>query len=311
MQKRSVIFDHDGSADDFLSLILLLSMPDVEIIGISITPADCYIENALETTLKLLERAGKSEIEIGIGNFHGINAFPSHWRAKPKVINALPSLIGIEVEGNPTQFIDSVELITRKILSSNDPVTIMMTGPCSNLVHAIRENADLVHHIEEVIWMGGAFDVPGNVATYNHNGTAEWNVFWDPISAKDLLKYGLNIVFVPLDATNDVPVSMDFLKELANHREHQWADLAGQFWATTIDTIPAYEYIYFMWDVLATSYLAIPNAFVFESMEVDIEAVGPSAGRTVRKEGSNQFAKVAMNVNKETFYDYLINTLTT
>ena len=310
MKKRSIIFDHDGSADDFLSLILLLSMKNVEMQGISITPADCYIENALETTLKILKVAGRTDLEIGIGNFHGVNAFPSHWRAKPKIINAFPSLVGIEVEANPTHFIDSKELLTQKRLSSTEPITIMMTGPCSNLVHAIRENADLVNHIDQVVWMGGAFDVPGNVATYNHNGTAEWNVFWDPLSAKDLLEYELNIVFVPLDATNDVPVSRAFLKELANHQEHLWADLAGQVWATTLDTIPAYEYIYFMWDVLATSYLTIPNAFAVESMEIDIETHGPSAGRTYRKEGSNQLVKVVKKVDKEIFYNYLVDAFT-
>lgn len=310
MKKKPIILDHDGSADDFLSLVLLLSMPNIDILGISITPADCYIENALETTLKILKKAGRTDIEIGIGNFHGVNAFPSHWRAKPKIINALPSLVGIEVDADVTQFLGSKELISQKVLSSEDPVTIMLTGPCSNLVHAIKENNSLADRIEEVIWMGGAFDVPGNVATYNQNGTAEWNVFWDPFSSKELLSFGLDIVFVPLDVTNNVPVTIEFLKNLANYPEHFWADLAGQFWATTLDTIPAYEYIYFMWDVLATSYLAIPHAFTSEYDQIDIVTNGSNAGRTYRKEASNQLVKILKAVDKDIFYNYLISSFT-
>ena len=43
--KVPVLFDHDGSADDFLSLLLLLTMEAVDLQGVSITPADCYAEH--------------------------------------------------------------------------------------------------------------------------------------------------------------------------------------------------------------------------------------------------------------------------
>ena len=308
MKKGQVILDHDGSVDDFRSLILLLANPEIDILGISITPADCYAENALETTRKILAKAGRSGIAIGVGDFHGINAFPADWRARPKILNAFPSLIGVETNRNDV--ISSDALMTEKLLTTEEQVTVLMTGPCSNLVRAVQSNMDVVHGIEKVLWMGGAFDVPGNVATYNHDGSAEWNVFWDPLSASTLLEYGLEIVFIPLDVTNQVPVTKAFLKELARHSDSFWADLAGHFWATTLDTIPAYEYIYFMWDVLATSYLTIPDAFVLERMEIDVVETGPSAGRTVRKPGSKQFAQVATKVDKEMFYDYLIEAFT-
>lgn len=299
--------DHDGSADDFLSLILLLSMSNVDLLGITLTPGDCYIENALETTLKILTKANRTDIETGIGHFHGINAFPADWRAKPKILNALPDLINIETAADPLLFRGSREVITEKITASEVPVTVLLTGPCSNLVHAIESNPEIINNIKEVVWMAGAFDVPGNVVTYNADGTAEWNVFWDPVSAKKLLKLNIPLTFVPLDATNEVPVATEFLKSLATQSDSFWSRLAGQFWATTLDTIPAYEYIYFMWDVLATSFISIPEAFVTEKAEVDIQTTGPSAGRTFRKEGSGYRVNVATKVDKKIFYDYLLN----
>ena len=311
IRTRPVIMDHDGSADDFLSLILLLSMEHIDLLGVSITPADCYLENALETTLKLLTKAKRTSIEIGIGHFHGINAFPADWRAKPKILNALPDLIGIDTNPDPSAFRNSQELIIEKLLTAQETVTVLMTGPCSSLVQAIEREPKILNHIAEVVWMGGAFDVPGNVVTYNHNSTAEWNVFWDPISAKSLLAHQIPVIFIPLDVTNYVPVTIDFLKKLANQSSHSWANLAGQFWATTLDTIPAYEYTYFMWDVLATSFLHIPEAFTLEEAEVDIVTQGESAGRTYRKANSGYHAKVATDVNKKLFYNYLLGALST
>jgi purine nucleosidase len=304
-----VLFDHDGGVDDFLSLLLLLHMRHVQLLGISVTPADCYLENALLTTHKLLALAQRTDVEVSGGNYHGINAFPSDWRAKPKILNALPSMINVEVGPGTAHYDDSVAFIIRKLEAAPAPATVLLTGPCSNLVHALEKAPTLREKIAEVVWMGGAVDVIGNVKTYNHNGTAEWNVFWDPISAHKLFRSGLPITIVPLDATNTVPVSFDFLKKLALQTDHFYSNLAGQFWATTIDTIPAYEYTYFMWDVLTTSYLAIPEAFEFEMVELEVSPSGADAGNTYRKPGSGQWVKMAVSVRNEDFYEFLFEQL--
>jgi len=291
-----VLFDHDGGVDDFLSLLLLLHMRHVQLLGVSVTPADCYLENALLTTHKLLALTQRSDVEVSGGNYYGINAFPADWRAKPKILNALPSLINVEVDANAAHYDDNTAFIIRKIEAALAPVTFLMTGPCSSLVHALEQAPTLREKIAEVVWMGGAVDVIGNVKTYNHNGTAEWNVFWDPVSAHKLFRSGLPITIVPLDATNTVPVGLNFLKKLATQSGYFFSNLAGQFWATTIDTIPAYEYTYFMWDVLTTSYLAIPEAFKFEMIELEVFPSGADAGRTYRKPGSGQWVKTAVSV---------------
>ena len=306
---KQVILDHDGSIDDFLSILLLLTMKDVELRAISITPADCYIENALETTLKLLKKSGKEDISVGIGGFHGINAFPSEWRARPKIINSLPSLINVEVSHLMQEVNHSVELIHQKVMENAGNVTFVLTGPCSNLVMALERFPEIGKKIDEIVWMAGAFEVPGNVVTYNHSGHAEWNVFWDPISAKKLIDHNIPITFVPLDVTNEVPVSHSFLKRLATYRDNFWVDLAAQLWAMTVDIIPSYEYIYFMWDVLATSYVSIPGAFATEDNRIDIHTKGPKAGKTFLCDDGVP-VKIARNVDKEVFYGYVIESFT-
>jgi purine nucleosidase len=306
--KLPVLFDHDGGVDDFLSLLLLLTMPQVELLGVSITPADCYAEPALETTTKLLHLLGQPQVPVSVGQYHGVNAFPSAWRAQPRMLNALPQLLTLPPEADQPHLDPrpSPVVLAAQLAAATQPVTVLLTGPCSTLVQALALAPELASRIGQVVWMGGAIDVPGNVRTYNQNGSAEWNVFWDPIAAAQLLTYGLPLVLIPLDVTNQVPVNLAFLRQLAQQASHPLSHLAGQFWATTVATIPTYEYTYFMWDVLATTYLAIPEAFEVETLELAIIPTGASAGRTLRQPGSGQWVQVAKHVDTAAFYAYLL-----
>ncbi|MBO3270441.1 nucleoside hydrolase [Hymenobacter defluvii] len=150
LPKQYVLFDHDGGVDDFLSLLLLLHMPHIELLGISVTPADCYLETALLTTHKLLALAQRTDIEVSGGNYHGINAFPSDWRAKPKILNALPDMINVDTPG-AAHYDDSVNFIRRKLATAPGPVTVLLTGPCSNLVHALEQDPTLAAKVGEVV----------------------------------------------------------------------------------------------------------------------------------------------------------------
>ncbi len=302
---KAVFFDHDGGADDLLSLMLLLTMPHIDLLGITVTPADCFAEDAVESTLKLLKLEGKTGVEVGTLYYHGTNAFPAEWRARPKIINALPIMLNVEVPFNLEQLPESEALLASRISASGQPVTILMTGPCSSLVKALQRQPALASNIEEVVWMAGALDVAGNVRMHHHDGSAEWNVFWDPESTARLLALGLPLTLVPLDVTNKVPVNLPFLKKLAKQASYEYASLAGQIWATTIDTIPAVDYTYFMWDVLSTSYLAIPDAFTMETVEIAVEERGRQAGNIYRAPGSGRQVKIASNVQKEVFYQYI------
>lgn len=306
MALKKLLFDHDGGVDDLLSLMLVLTMEHVQLKGISITPADCIADYAEESTYKLLQLFGKENIPVGVGNYHGINAFPREWRAGPMVLNALPMMINLDIHQQREKTVRSVALLAAQLSAAEEAVSVLLTGPCSNLVITLAEFPELIEKVEEVIWMGGAVDTGGNVVTYNHNGTAEWNVFWDPLSAQKLLEYQVPITLIPLDVTNALPVGYDFLKRLANQSSYSIANLAGQFWATTLNTIPAYEYTYYMWDILATSYLGIPEAFHFENMELEVATKAPNAGQTLRKKGSDHWAKVAKSIDKDIFYTYIL-----
>jgi purine nucleosidase len=308
MEKELVFMEHDGAIDDILSQLLLLTMENKQVIGINVTAADCFIEPALESTYKILQLFGKQNIEIGRSDYNGINAFPNEWRARPEIINALPMLINLQQSPDPYEYLEASQLLINKLISADKEVSIIVTGPCSNLVAAIKREPKIKDKIKAVIWMGGAFRTQGNVQTYQHNGTAEWNVYWDPKSSKELLELNLPLTCIPLDVTNHVPVTKEFLSKLADQINFKFSNLAGQLWALTIDTIPAYYYTYFMWDILATSYLAIPGEFTIEKVKAYVSDRPPNAGQTVIDANGFEI-HIATDVNKSAFYNYILHQL--
>jgi purine nucleosidase len=62
MTKQLVLMDHDGGVDDYLATMLLLTMDHIELLGVVVTPADCYIQPAVSATRKIIDLMGFSHI---------------------------------------------------------------------------------------------------------------------------------------------------------------------------------------------------------------------------------------------------------
>lgn len=306
---KRVLFDHDGGVDDLLSLLLLTQMEHVKLEGVVVTPADCFLEDATISTLKLLKMTGQTNVEVAKSKARAVNPFPNDWRAQPMVLNAFPDMLTAQGNNQQVSNLPAHEFIADKLRAAKQPLTILITGPCSNLVKALENYPELKSKVGEVIWMGGAVDVSGNVSTHKHNGTAEWNAYWDPEASAQLFKMGLDIKLIALDVTNSVPVNMNFLRQLAAQKQYPLSALASQFWATTINTIPSYEYTYFMWDVLSTTYIGIPEAFTSERAELAVNTQLPAEGQTYRSPGSENWVHLVKTVDQEAFYGYVLGLL--
>lgn len=308
-KQRTVIFDHDGGVDDFLSLIMILSMSHIKLEGVIITPADCFLQPATSATLKILRFFNKYDIEVSKGNLLGQNSFPRDWRRVAYSIDALPILNESEDNLLKTSLLLGHEFLAKKLNESSKLVTILITGPVTNLVATLSSSPKLISKIEEVIWMGGAINVRGNVQDYEHDGSAEWNAYWDPVSTHTFLRYNIPKTIFPLDITNKVPVTREFLLRLAKQRKYPLSDLTGQCWAMTVGVIPSYEYIYFMWDTLTTGFLGVPHLFKFREIRCDIVRKGKSAGKIFAVENDGSMIKMAEDIDIQSFLDYILNLL--
>ncbi|MEJ7192753.1 nucleoside hydrolase, partial [Staphylococcus epidermidis] len=80
--------------------------------------------------------------------------------------------------------IEAYEDIMRVLSQSSEPVTLLFTGPLTDLAKALKIEPGIQNNIEKLVWMGGTFLEKGNVEEPEHDGTAEWNAFWDPDAVK-------------------------------------------------------------------------------------------------------------------------------
>ena len=302
MVKKLVLMDHDGAIDDFLSLILLMTMTEIEPVGIVVTPADCYINAATSVTRKILDLMGRSDISVAQSTVRGINPFPPDFRRDCTIIDHFPLLNEAEYVSTPLVARSGQEFIIDKLQHAPQPVTLMVTGPLTTIAEAIAKEQSIVNQIAEIVWMGGALTVPGNVEkvfALEHDGTAEWNVFWDPLAAKQVWSTDISITLCPLDLTNHVPVTPEFIRQLTKQRKHPLSDLAGLCYSLAIPQN------YYFWDILATAYLARPELYQVLEQETDIIPTGTSQGRSIIKTGGKKI-KVMTQVNKDKFCSYLL-----
>jgi purine nucleosidase len=302
MTKQQVLLDHDGAIDDYLATMLLMTMEHIEPLGVIVTPADCYVQPAVSATRKMLDLMGKSHIPVAESTVRGINPFPQMYRRDSFVVDHFPILNQTETIQTPLLAEPGQDFMVRVLKEASEPVTLLMTGPLTNLAHALDTAPEIEAKIQRLIWMGGALNVPGNVEKNwepGQDGSAEWNAYWDPISVARVWQSSIQIIMCSLDITNNVPVTSEFVKRIGKQRQYPISDLVGQCYALVIPQD------YYAWDVLATAYLGHPEAFELHEFETEIIPNGRSQGRTKVVSGGRKI--LAMDkVDKNWFYSYIL-----
>lgn len=300
-EKRPLILSHDGSVDDLLALLLVTTLEGYTLQGVIVTDGDCHGEPALEASRKILDLAGVEGVEVALSEARAVHSFPAAWRLDCLRINGLPILNEPETVQTRRSPLSGVDFLISLLERSPRPVTFLEVGPLSTLSLALRRRPDLAARLSQVLWMGGALRVGGNVSGRDeplHDGTAEWNAYWDAPAARHVLGLGLPITLCPLDLTDTVPVSDGFMRVLARQRRHRFSDLAGQCYA-----LIAYR-TYTVWDVLTTAYLGAPELFGTALERISIETSGASEGRT-RPDPQGSSVTVLTEVHHQAFWDWL------
>ncbi|CBN77221.1 inosine-adenosine-guanosine-nucleoside hydrolase [Ectocarpus siliculosus] len=286
---RPVYLDHDGGNDDYVALVYLLKHENrFDLLGVSVTPANSWWKVGAAATRKILRTlskkhassssssgAAEGRIPVAESTLDGVNTFPDAWRHDACKLNLLPQLNGFETEEEALRLekgedgISGQLLLAQTLLASESPVTVVATGPLTNLAWVLDNFPEASRKIDKVLIMGGAIDVPGNVFADDvegFDGSAEWNIFWDPPAAKRVWDSDLELVLTPLDATNEVPITKETLLRA----------LAGAHLLET-ETRP-----FFAWDLLTVAQLVHPELFTTSQVECDVVVGGASQGRTVR-----------------------------
>jgi purine nucleosidase len=285
--------------------MLLMSMEHLDVIGIAVTPADCYIEPAVSATRKILDLMGRSEVPVAASTVRGVNPFPRAFRVDSHSIDLFPILNERAAITAPRATEAGQHFVARKLREAPAPVTFLETGPLTTLAEALQLDSGLESKIERIVWMGGALSVRGNVSPMidpKHDMSAEWNVYWDPFAAERIWRTQIPIVLCPLDITNTVPITPEFIQKVSGQRRYPLSDLAGLCYA-----LVAYR-PYYCWDVLTTAYLGRPDLFTLKEWETEILTAEPSEGRTRVKPGGRKIMALD-TVDKDAFFEYFLRQL--
>jgi len=248
-----VIIDSDMISDDWMATLFVLNDPrfDVQAITVSGTgfAADCPA--AVLAAQGMLGLTEYGDVPVACGDespLVGENAPPEDWRTTSETVEAL----GLP-EGGTVVDDHAVTLFTTTVQDSPVPITVLALGPLTNIGAALEATPDLVANIEMIYVMGGAVDVDGSFVS-DENTTAEWNMFSDPHGALLTFESGVPITLVPLDATNEVPVTPEFVAQLEAEKVSPAAEFVATLLANNADSIESGSY--FFWDPLAAVVMA-------------------------------------------------------
>lgn len=309
---RPVIIDTDMAADDWMAILYLLNRPDVRVEAITVTgTGEAHCEPGIKNAMDLAALAGQPDIPVSCGRatpLQGDHAFPAEWRTR------VDGLAGLAIPDNPAapSPLSAVELLAAEINSMPEKVTLIALGPLTNLAEALQSAPEIAANVEMVYVMGGAVDVPGNVGASHagiDNPWADWNIYVDPRAAAVVLQSGVPVTLVPLDATNHVPVTTEFLDRLEGDHDTPEAGFA-------FDVLSQTEYRdfirfggYYLWDAIAAAILTDNSLAAFETRNLTvIEEEGEQSGRTLASENGRP-VRVAVDVDAERFEQLFLDTL--
>jgi len=297
-----VILDHDGGVDDYLATVLLMTMDHVDPLAVVVTPADCYPAAAVSATRKLLDLMGRSSVPVARSTVRGVNPFPRLFRRDCMTIDQLPILNERETIATPLVPEAGQAFMARLLAETTELVTVLVTGPLTTVAAALDLEPSIEEKIARVVWMGGALEVVGNVDPILEGGqdlTAEWNAYWDPPAVARLWESAIPVTMCPLDLTDRVPVTPEFLRRLSRERRHPLYDFAGQCYALVT------HQAYFFWDVLTTAYLGRPDLFEHKPRATAVVTDGPSQGRIMLDAGGRE-VDILADVDLDEFYRYIL-----
>jgi inosine-uridine nucleoside N-ribohydrolase len=309
-QSTPILIDTDAGSDDFMAVALLLSHPNVTIDAITVVNGLAHVDAGARNMGRILDLAGRKNVPVFAGRntpLRGQAEFPAEWR---KISDDLP---GVELPhtSRPAETKRAADYLVERLRNVKTPVQILALGPLTNIAEALERDRSVAAHIREIVIMGGAVRVPGNLQDggvfHTSNSTAEWNIFIDPLAARVVFRSGVPIRLIALDATNKVHIGPEFLREFKSKARSPLGRVVAQVLEADRETINAG--IFYAWDPLAAAALLHPSIVKTAEMHIDIRQDAPQEGRTMATAGEPN-AKVGIDADAVAFRALFLDSFT-
>ncbi len=188
-----VLIDCDPGHDDAMALLLALASPELELLGVSTVHGNQTLERTTANALRVLEFAGS-----GVPVAAGANGPLLREPAVAAEVHGETGLDGPDLPPPRGAPVDehAVEFLAAQLAAAGRPVTLIPTGPLTNVALLLATHPEVAERIERIVLMGGA------IAEGNVTPAAEFNIWIDPEAAARVFASGLDVTMIGLDVTH-------------------------------------------------------------------------------------------------------------
>jgi pyrimidine-specific ribonucleoside hydrolase len=306
MTTRKIIMDCDPGHDDAIAIILAAAKPELDILAITTVSGNAEIEKTTVNALKICDLVSLNDVVVSKGASEPLIRV----RETAPSIHGDSGLDGPEMPQPSRSWSGEhgSDTIIRLVKESKDPVTILPTGPLTNIALALSKAPEIKDNIQEIVLMGGG--------TFgNWTPTAEFNIWADPEAAKKVFDSGIPLVVMGLDITHQALATKEVVDQV-NKIDNKVAKIVGEllvFFASAyketfdFDAPPVH-------DVLTVAYCVAPELFTMKDVNITVETKGElTAGTTVvdllGTTGRKVNAKFGLKLDVEGFWNLMIEAL--
>ncbi|KAB8129897.1 nucleoside hydrolase [Gracilibacillus oryzae] len=302
-----IILDCDPGHDDAVAIILAASaISPLTIEAITTVAGNVEVEKNTLNALKVCDIIGL-DVPVAQGAVRPLVKQPEI----AEEIHGESGLDGPNLPATPERKAinqHAVDLIIDKLLTANEKLTLVLTGPLTNIALALIKEPKIKDNIEEIVLMGGG-------SYGNWTPAAEFNIYVDAEAAKVVFESGVPVRMFGLDITHQVLATDKTVTEL-KEMDHPVADFIAELF---IFFIKAYkDHFDFnggpVHDACTVAHLMDPAIFSFEHLHIDIETKGEHTyGMTVidrdRVTGKEPNVCVATGLDENRFWSLFKNAI--
>lgn len=302
-----VILDCDPGHDDALAILLALHRPELDVRAITTVAGNVGLAATTRNAQAVLALAGRADVPVASGADRPL-VRPLRTAAQ---VHGTSGLEGADLPAPaaPLHPGGAVALIAETVRASDVPVTLVPTGPLTNIALFLGAHPELRDRIARICLMGGS------MGEGNWTASAEFNIWVDPDAAARVFGSGIPVTQITIDVTHQalVPVA----------ESDAWATLGtrtGRVFADLFRFFAGWHARRYGWDgspihdAVAVAHLAIPGLVATEDFRVDVETVSElTLGRTVidreRLSGKEPNVSVSVGIDRERFLAEIRATL--
>lgn len=270
-----LIIDTDPGVDDALAIAMAVAMPEIELLGLTTVFGNTFTYQSSRNARYLLNLfGGDCPVAEGATLPYGATTYdPADEVHGPEGLGAMATVPDIgrnHAEG-------AAAFLVRMAQENSGELVVCAIGPLTNIADALKLDPAFASNLKELVIMGGAFEVPGNITPF-----AEANIFHDAPAADAVFASDLRIVMVGLNATmqtlltpeNFVDMSKSAPKVGGFLREIHEFYLGFYRSVGVMDGCPMHD---------STALLACiaPEQFTFQTSGLRVICTGDAIGQTV------------------------------